>query len=96
MKNIVSKIIFFILGIGALIIGAFFSIFILGIALVLFIIFGIYWKYKITKFQKNLAENFENFNDNDSNEEWHPIQAEFTDNENIESTKSIADSNHPR
>ena len=93
MKNIVSKIIFFILGIGALIIGAFFSIFILGIAIILFIIFGIYWKYKITKFQKNMAENFENSNNND---DWQPIQAEFTDPEIDESPKTITDSNHPR
>lgn len=82
MKNLFSKIVLFILGVGALMIGAFFSVFIVGIALVLFIIFGIYWKYKIKKFQKNVAEHFEsfeNFNSNDSNEDWQPIQAEFTD-----------------
>lgn len=82
MKNLFSKIALFILGVGALIIGAFFSIFIVGIALVLFIIFGIYWKYKIKKFQKNFAEHFEGFenvNLNNTNEDWQPIQAEFTD-----------------
>ena len=93
MKNLFSKIALFILGIGALIIGAFFSIFIVAIALVLFIIFGIYWKYKITKFQKNLAENFENFN---NDEEWQPIQAEFTDPEINESPKTLPNSQNPR
>ena len=96
MKNLFSKIALFILGIGALIIGAFFSIFIVGIALVLFIIFGIYWKYKITKFQKEFKENFENFENLNNGEEWQPIQAEFTDPEINESQKSLPNSKNPR
>ena len=76
MKKFLLNVVLFILGIGTLIIGAFFSIFIVGIALVFLIGFGIYWRYKIKKLQQEFETNFENIN----TENWQPIiQAEFKD-----------------
>ncbi len=52
-----KKFLWFIFAVGATLIGAFFSFMILGVAVILFLLFCIWWQFKLRKIKKTIQEN---------------------------------------